>query len=208
MLLVSTLAAWVSSTLPWRARAARHTSGQPRLRRAAVLTDGAARIRGRLRTMRASLSRTPPSLIYILANHVARQPPGALAERSGSERIAGCSGGASGPTRPGLKTYRKFSPGAPQAVDVALPRMVQLVRGPSASLQTPDLLVGQDCCGGQLRPKLTETLPSRAVPRAARRTAVPAGQRCGSGGIRTPGPSRDARFQVLPSLVRERPGTR
>ncbi|MGH8624645.1 MAG: hypothetical protein ACREYC_05055 [Gammaproteobacteria bacterium] len=43
-------------------------------------------------------------------HHVARQPPGALAERSGSERIAGCSGGASGPYRPGLKTYRKFSP--------------------------------------------------------------------------------------------------
>ena len=45
-----------------------------------------------------------------LCHRVARQPPGALAERSGSERIAGCSGGASGPCRPGLKTYRKSSP--------------------------------------------------------------------------------------------------
>jgi hypothetical protein len=57
--------------------------------------------------MRASLSRTPPSLIYILANHVARQPPGALAERSGSERIAGYSGGASGPFTTPLEDVQK-----------------------------------------------------------------------------------------------------
>ena len=47
---------------------------------------------------------------FMLGYRVARQPPGALAERSGSERIAGCSGGASGPCRPGLKPYRKSSP--------------------------------------------------------------------------------------------------
>jgi hypothetical protein len=61
---------------------------------------------GRLRTMRASLSRTQPRP----QPRVARQPPGALAERSGSERVAGASGGASGPCRPGLKRYREFSP--------------------------------------------------------------------------------------------------
>jgi hypothetical protein len=65
---------------------------------------------GRLRTMRTSLSRAQPLQIFDRAYLVARQPPGALAERSGSERIAGYSGGASGPCRPGLKSYRKLSP--------------------------------------------------------------------------------------------------
>ncbi len=37
--------------------------------------------------------------VHSRVNRVARQPPGVLAERSGSEHIAGCSssGGASGP---------------------------------------------------------------------------------------------------------------
>jgi hypothetical protein len=33
---------------------------------------------------------------------VARQPPGALAEHKRERALAGCSGGASGPCRPGL----------------------------------------------------------------------------------------------------------
>jgi hypothetical protein len=37
------------------------------------------------------------------------EPPDVLAERSGSERIAGCSGGASGPCRPGSKTVTLLS---------------------------------------------------------------------------------------------------
>src|SRR6476620_9991932 len=39
-----------------------------------------------------------------VSSRVARQPAGALAERSGSERIAGGSGGASGPCRPQVFT--------------------------------------------------------------------------------------------------------
>ena len=70
--------------------------------RAAGLTLG-----GRLCTMRASLSRTQPRLRPRPGPRVARQPPGALAERE--RALAGVSGGASGPCRPGLKTYRKFS---------------------------------------------------------------------------------------------------
>jgi hypothetical protein len=55
--------------------------GPDGLGRAAGLTLG-----GRLRTMRASLLRTQARWIYIGGNSVTREPPGALAERSGSER--------------------------------------------------------------------------------------------------------------------------
>ena len=98
--------------------------------------------------------------------------------------------------RPGLKTYRKSSPGAPQAVDVALPRRVQLVRGSERLIaDSPGLLgTGLLCVGAQLRPKLR---PCPAGRHRGRRAGpafllVIGG---GSGGIRTPGPSRDARFQ-------------
>ena len=80
-----------------------------------------------------------------------------------------------GPIRPGLTTYRKSSPGAPQAVDVALPRRVQLGRG-SERLVADSRPIGTGLLWGPTETQ-TETLPSRAAPRAARRTGIPAGHR-------------------------------
>jgi hypothetical protein len=61
---------------------------------------------GRLRTIRAS----PPGRHHKATITSCRAP--AARRARGAEReqaLAGCSGGASGPCRPGLKTYRKFS---------------------------------------------------------------------------------------------------
>jgi hypothetical protein len=65
---------------------------------------------GRLRTIRASRSRTQPLVGYDRAYRVARQPPGALAEQSGSERWPEEAAARPGRCRPGLKPYRKSSP--------------------------------------------------------------------------------------------------
>jgi hypothetical protein len=48
-----------------------------------------------------------PFLIFKLIPCHARAARRARGAGGGSERIAGCSGGASGPCRPGLKTYKK-----------------------------------------------------------------------------------------------------
>jgi hypothetical protein len=69
--------------------------GRPGSRRAAGLTLG-----GRLRIIRAFLPRTQPRQHPHLGYRVARQPPGALAKRSGSERwpeVAAARPGRVGP---------------------------------------------------------------------------------------------------------------
>ena len=97
--------------------------------------------------------------------------------------------------RPDLKTYRKSSPGAPQAVvDVALGPAGCSLAG-SERLVADSRPIGRGLLWGPTETQ-TETSPRRTASRAARRTGVPAGQRCGSGGIRTPGPSRTLAFKV------------
>ena len=71
----------------------------------------------RLRTIRASLARTQPGQIYVWVSCVARQPPGALAERQRDRALAGCSGGASGPCRPGLEDAQKVITNRPTQTD-------------------------------------------------------------------------------------------
>ena len=96
------------------------------------------------------------------------------AEGACDRRAAGTAARARA-VRPGLTTYRKSSPGAPQAVDVALPRRCSLSGG-SERLIADSRPIGTGLLWGPTETQ-TETLPSRAAPRAARRTGIPAGHR-------------------------------
>jgi len=96
------------------------------------------------------------------------------AEGACDRRAAGTAARARA-VRPGLTTYRKSSPGAPQAVDVALPRRCSLSGG-SERLIADSRPIGTGLLWGPTETQ-TETPPGRAAPRAARRTGVPAGHR-------------------------------
>jgi len=109
---------------------------------------------------------------------VPRQPPGARAKRSGSERQPEGRGGASGPSRPGLKR-RTDNPHRVASGGRSLARRVQ---------------PGRTAVGPQLRPRL-RPLPSRAAPRSTCRTSVPTGQRAEAGGFEPPVPCGTLAFK-------------
>ena len=116
------------------------------------------------------------------------------AEGACDRRAAGTAARARA-VRPGLTTYRKSSPGAPQAVDVALPRRCSLSGG-SERLIADSRPIGTGLLWGPTETQ-TETLPSRAASRAARRIGVPSGHRWRKrGGFEPPVPRGTLAFKV------------
>jgi hypothetical protein len=116
---------------------------------------------------------------------VARQPPGALAERSGSERKPEKAAARPGRVGPGLKSYRKFSP-----TENKLVRTTRVGRSRPVSQVAPGAVRGLPAMA-QAAPGAVRGLPAMAryrgscghCPRPAR-SCIEADQRRMSGAER------------------------